>query len=225
MIKAIVTDIEGTTSSIEFVTQQLFPYAKKALPTFLAAHHQQTEVASLMQQAATEAGIENSVAAVTEQLLAWIDDDVKATPLKTLQGLVWQTGYETGDITGHIYSDASSAIRRWSNSYKLAIYSSGSVKAQKLLFHYSDDGDLTPYLSKYFDTNIGHKREAQSYEQIASALALPAHEILFLSDVWQELEAAKHTGMNVIGLKRGVSDHPDAFIWVNDFTEVEPYLA
>ncbi|WP_119395413.1 acireductone synthase [Salinibius halmophilus] len=225
MIKAILTDIEGTTSSIEFVADVLFPYAKQHLAQYVGQHSDDTAVAGILAEAAALANISNDVESVVEQLLAWIDEDVKATPLKTLQGMIWQHGYESGELKGHIFADASAAIQKWAQHYTVAIYSSGSVQAQQLLFKHSQAGDLTPYLSQYFDTKIGHKRETESYQKIAEALALAPDEILFLSDVWQELEAARNTGVNVLGLKRGVKDHPTEFTWVNNFDEVDRLIS
>lgn len=220
MIKAIVTDIEGTTSSIEFVAEVLFPFARKHIGDYVRQHQHNGEVTALLEEAAAMAQIPYDLEAVIDQLIQWIDQDIKATPLKTLQGLIWQQGYASGELKGHVYDDAASWLQQWHKQHRLAIYSSGSVQAQQLLFRHSVAGDLTPYLCAYFDTKIGQKRDEKSYHAIAEQLELACNEILFLSDVWQELAAAKHTGMNVIGLTRGVQEHPTSFTWVNNFDQV-----
>ncbi|MCY1234534.1 Enolase-phosphatase E1 [compost metagenome] len=140
---------------------------------------------------------------VVEILLGWIAEDRKATPLKALQGMVWEQGYRAGQLKGHVYPDAVEALRRWKQEgYDLYVYSSGSIQAQKLIFGCSEAGDLTPLFSGYFDTTTGPKREAESYRKIAAAIGLPGEQILFLSDVVQELDAALESGMQTIGLAR-----------------------
>ncbi|MDH7975373.1 acireductone synthase [Sphingomonas sp. AR_OL41] len=193
---AILTDIEGTTSSIAFVAETLFPYARARLPTFVAAHP--AESAPLLAEvAAAEAGDP------VETLLRWIDEDRKATPLKTLQGMIWADGFRDGVFTGHIYPDAAAALRRWhAAGIGLHIFSSGSVAAQKLLFGHSDVGDLTPLFSGYFDTNTGPKREATSYRAIAAAIGLAPAAILFLSDTPQEIAAARAAGLQALLIDR-----------------------
>jgi len=142
--------------------------------------------------------------AIANGLIGWIDQDKKETTLKALQGLIWVQGYEQGDFTGHLYADAHAGLKRWHAAGKqLHIFSSGSVKAQKLLYGYSDFGDLTPLFSGYFDTTTGAKREAVAYERIAEAMGFVAGEILFLSDVVEELDAAAAAGMQTCLLVRG----------------------
>ena len=215
-IRAIVTDIEGTTSAISFVHDVLFPYASRELPAFVRAHHEVEEIASLLDDARAEAGdADASTDRVIDILLGWIAEDRKATPLKTLQGHIWRHGYEQGDFTGHVYDDAVDRLRRWSVSgIDLYVYSSGSVGAQKLLFGYSDAGDLRPLFSGYFDTQIGHKQEADSYRNIVQEIGLPADDILFLSDVAGELDAAREAGMQTCQLVRddkvSIGSHPTA---------------
>jgi enolase-phosphatase E1 len=162
-IRAILTDIEGTTSSIAFVAQTLFPYAKSALPAYVAAHAE--ALAPLLDEVrAAEPGDPVTT------LLRWIDEDRKATPLKTLQGLIWAEGYAGGAFKGHVYPDAAEALRRWRGTgLRLYVYSSGSVEAQKLIFRHSDQGDLEPLFSGWFDTRTGPKREAASYARILDA--------------------------------------------------------
>lgn len=184
--RAILLDIEGTTSSIAFVTERLFPYARRNLIAYVAGHID--EVRPILAQVPGE----DPVAI----LFRWMDEDRKETPLKTLQGLIWAEGYASGELDGHVYPDTPEAIRRWSGrGIGVHIYSSGSVEAQKLIFGHSVAGDLTPLLGRYFDTNIGPKREPDSYRRIAAALDLPPEEMLFVSDVQAEIDAARAAGM------------------------------
>jgi len=188
-LEAIVTDIEGTTSSIAFVTQTLFPYARAALPAYVAAHAQ--AVAPLLEAVrAAEPG--DPVAT----LQRWIDEDRKATPLKEIQGRIWAQGYAEGAFHGHVYPDAALALRSWREAgYRLFVYSSGSVEAQRLLFTHSDQGDLSGLFSGWFDTTTGAKRESASYARIARAIGAAPGAILFLSDVQAELDAAETVGV------------------------------
>lgn len=218
-IQAIVTDIEGTITDIHFVHQVLFPYAAEKLPEYLQQHQHESAVAELIAEVKviTQQPRMN-LAEVIQQFLTWIAEDKKITPLKTLQGYLWQQGYEQGDFTSHIYADAADYLRRWHDQgLLLAIYSSGSVAAQKLLVRYSQAGDLSPLFSDYFDTHIGGKKEAASYIKIAQQLNFPAEHVLFLSDVDTELDAAKTAGMQTYCVVRdthsGVSQHPKARIF------------
>jgi len=196
MPRAILTDIEGTTSSIAFVAETLFPYARARLPAFVAAHPDET-APILAEVVAMEAG--DPIATLTR----WIDEDRKATPLKTLQGMIWADGYRERAFTGHIYPDAMAALRRWhAAGIALYVFSSGSVAAQKLLFGHSDAGDLTPLFSGYFDTTTGSKRDAASYQAIADAVGLAATDILFLSDTPQEIAAAREAGLSALLIDR-----------------------
>lgn len=208
MIRVILTDIEGTTSSIAFVKEVLFPYAAAALPEFLLTNQAIPEVQiqieavrSLLNQPTA------SLETVTNQLLTWIADDQKVTPLKTLQGMIWEQGYRSGIYTGHLYPDAYDRLQQWHDQgLNLYLYSSGSIWAQKLFFGFSDYGDLTPWFTDFFDTTIGPKREARSYEAIVAAIGVEPDEILFLSDVVEELDAAKIVGLNTCQLLR-VADY------------------
>ena len=210
-IRAIVTDIEGTTSSISFVRDVLFPYARKRLPAFVETHGETPEVQHWLQEAATEAGlIEASRQEVIELLLQWIDQDRKSTALKALQGMIWKDGYEAGGYRAHMYPEVAARLREWrAEGIHLYIYSSGSVPAQKLLFQFSEAGDLTPLLAGYFDTETGPKREAESYRRIAEAINEQPQHILFLSDIEQELDAAKAAGFHTGWLLRETDDLPE----------------
>ena len=219
-------DIEGTTTSIDFVHQTLFPYAATHLPNYIQLHQNkpeiQVELEKVKQTVQEEAGKSIEGEAVVQQLLQWIKEDRKHPALKAIQGYLWRDGYEQGEYQGHIYDDVVPAWNSWKAvGLGLGIYSSGSVPAQKLLFGYSEQGDLRPYLSAYFDTGVGHKREVDSYRQIASQLDLPAESILFLSDVKEELDAAKEAGYQVIWLDRPGTKTSSAHPVVRSFADID----
>ncbi len=196
---AIVTDIEGTTTPIAFVRDVLFPYARARLPAFIASHGAEPPVAGLLDEAAQFA----EGRPVLDALLAWMDADAKITPLKTLQGLIWNDGYARGDLLGQIYPDVPPVLRRWhARGIRLYVYSSGSEAAQRLIFGHSDAGNLAPLFSGFFDTRAGAKRAAASYRSIARGIGLPPGEVLFLSDIEQELDAAADAGLGATQLAR-----------------------
>ncbi|MFP4154184.1 MAG: acireductone synthase [Halothiobacillaceae bacterium] len=224
-VQAVLTDIEGTTSSLSFVKEVLFPYARERLGDFLRANQHDPAVAEQIDAVRRElqdpdATLE-TVIAVLER---WIDEDRKITPLKALQGLVWAEGYRRGDFRGHVYPDAVTALRRWKDAgLDLYVYSSGSVQAQQLLFGHSEAGDLTELFSGYFDTRVGAKRAVDSYRRIAEQIGLPPEQILFLSDIPDELAAAHAAGMQVVGLARGADPMAALeFTWVRDFSPIAP---
>jgi enolase-phosphatase E1 len=221
-VKAIVTDIEGTTSSIDFVHKVLFPYASRHLPEFVRNNESDPDVAPILDAVRNESGdAEADSDAVIATLLEWIEEDRKVTALKSLQGLIWKHGYESGGFTGHMYDDAVRKLRDWSAAnIDLYVYSSGSVHAQKLLFGHSDAGDLTPLFRGYFDTGIGHKRQADSYRNIVANIGIPATKILFLSDVAEELDAAAEAGMQTCQLIRDEKVVPGKHRIAHDFDEV-----
>ncbi|QWF70884.1 acireductone synthase [Methylomonas paludis] len=203
MIKAIVTDIEGTTSSLSFVKDVLFPYARRHLPDFIRQYGAEPAVAELLADARGLIGSAVNDEQLIDQFIAWIDSDQKITPLKSLQGLIWAHGYSQGDFKGHIYADAAGQLQAFhAQGYRLYVYSSGSVYAQKLLFGHTEYGDLTPLFSGYFDTHIGAKQEIGSYQRIAEQLQLAPDEILFLSDILAELDAAAQAGFQTYWLVR-----------------------
>jgi enolase-phosphatase E1 len=208
----ILTDIEGTTSSISFVKDVLFPYARAALPRFVREHGNEPEVRRWLDAVATEHGAMCSDDMIVETLQGWIDQDRKHTALKALQGQLWADGYAHGEYRAHVYPDAAEALRHWhATGHELAVYSSGSVAAQKLFFGHSEAGDLTPLFSGFFDTEMGHKREAASYRRIAEALDRAPSDILFLSDVVEELDAAREAGLRTVLVDRR-EDYPQARI-------------
>jgi enolase-phosphatase E1 len=223
VIKAVVTDIEGTTSSLSFVKDVLFPYARAHLAAFVRNHAQDPRVVPQLEAVRREAGDPAlSEEAVIDRLIAWIDQDRKITPLKTLQGMIWESGYRNGDFQGHIYADAAQALRDWqARGLALYVYSSGSVQAQKLLFTHTGFGDLTPLFDGYFDTRVGGKLDPASYRAIAAAIGVASAEILFLSDVRAELDAAAAAGCRTAWLVR--DDLPDpqaAHHQVRDFRDI-----
>lgn len=222
MIKAIVTDIEGTTSSLLFVKDVLFPYARAHIADFVRNHADEPVVKALLEDACHVVGAKLDTEQVIIQLINWIDEDKKVTPLKSLQGLIWEAGYEHGDFTGHLYSDAADNLKKWhSQGLALYVYSSGSVYAQKLLFAHTEFGDLTPLFSDYFDTHIGGKQQSSSYHAIAEHIGLPANQLLFLSDIIEELNAAKTAGFATILLTReGSLDEKTIHPQVRSFDEI-----
>lgn len=209
-IRAALLDVEGTTTALSFVTHVLFPYARAHLRSHLATG----EGPQLLEQLrdAHRASVERgerpppwqdtpqalqvaSAAAFAEWLM---DRDSKSTPLKALQGRIWERGYREGTLVGHVFPDVAAALARWQLDHVIAsIYSSGSVLAQQMLFRYSSAGDLTPLLHAYFDTAVGTKTDPASYASIAGRLELPADAVLFVSDVPPELDAARQAGMAV----------------------------
>jgi enolase-phosphatase E1 len=207
-LKTILTDIEGTTSSISFVKDVLFPYARRALPGFIAAHGGEPEVRRWLDVVANEIGGTCSDDTLVETLQGWIDADHKHTALKALQGLMWKTAYGRSEFKAHFYPDAAEALAAWHDKgHEINVYSSGSVGAQKMFFGFSEAGDLRPLVSHWFDTEIGGKREAGSYRRIVDALGTPADEIVFLSDVVEELDAARDAGLRTVLLDRR-EDYP-----------------
>lgn len=222
MIKAILTDIEGTTTSIAFVHEVLFPYAHARIAEFVVA---QADDARVREQLDAVGRIEGCALTPTQAgtvLQRWIDEDRKATPLKALQGMVWAQGYADGTLKGHVYADTPVHLRRWHQQGKrLYVYSSGSVEAQQLIFGHTDYGDLTPLFSGYFDTRIGGKRETKSYRTVLDQIGLPGSQVIFLSDIAEELDAARVAGLHTCQLLRDVrtdaaSAHPQA----QDFSRI-----
>lgn len=199
---AIVMDIEGTTTSIDFVTSVLYPYARERLPDYIRRHRGEPEVAAIMDEAREAGGVWNDEAVVV-RMCHWMERDQKVTPLKSLQGLIWEEGYRGGELVSHLYPDVAPALRAWhARGIRLYVYSSGSAHAQRLIFGHTIAGDLTPLISGYFDTRVGHKREVASYQRIAGDIGVPPRGILFLSDVREELDAAREAGWQTVWLVR-----------------------
>jgi enolase-phosphatase E1 len=240
-VRIILLDIEGTTTPVDFVYKTLFLYASRKLESFLRensanpeigaliqdlhAKHQEDELNSLeppnWRDDSEEERLRSSVA-YGQWLIA---RDSKCTPLKSLQGKIWQQGYASGELKGEVYRDVPPAFTRWKRQGKMiCIYSSGSVLAQQLLFGSIPTGDLTPYLSAFFDTRVGAKTETQSYRNIAASLSREPREFLFLSDAAKEIEAARSAGMQAIlcerdprvtapaGAEKTIPDFNDIFV-------------
>ncbi len=219
-IAAIVTDIEGTTTPIAFVRDTLFPYARARLEAALT----RPEAAPIAAEVARM--VPN--APVLATLRHWMDEDAKVTPLKTLQGLIWDEGYATGEIKGALYPDVAPVLRRWTRAgIRLHVYSSGSVAAQRLLFGHSVEGDLTPFFAGFFDTKVGPKREPASYDRICIGINVPPAEVLFLSDIEAELDAASTAGLRTCQLVRASdsTEPSDRHQTAADFTEVARLFA
>lgn len=202
--RAVLLDIEGTTTPISFVTDVLFPFARRNAAAFFTAHGHEPEVKADLALLAAERALERAGAPPGDPLdplpyLFWLmDADRKSTALKALQGRIWQDGYESGALVGDVYPDVALALARWRNAgIGAAIFSSGSVLAQRLLFAHTNAGDLRPFLGAFFDTTTGGKRDAESYTRIASALSRTPGDVLFVSDVAEELDAAKEAGMDI----------------------------
>ena len=220
----ILTDIEGTTTSISFVYEILFPYFRNNINNLKELQHLQ-EVQEAFQQTVeltkeAEGVNLTNTDEILNKLLEWSIADKKITPLKTLQGILWEEGYKTGLIKGHVYSDVAENLKNWKNKgIQLGVFSSGSVAAQKLIFKYSELGDLTTYFSYYFDTKTGGKREAKTYLKISEEIDILPANILFLSDIKEELEAAEIAGYQTIQLIReGVKENWKSY--ATNFSEI-----
>ena len=209
-VRAILLDIEGTTTPIDFVFKILFPFASAHVDDFLRGQVQDAEIAALLEElrqshqvdvaigapAWTDGTNEDKIASASRYVRWLIKQDSKLTPLKTLQGKIWGKGFRSGELKGEVYPDVAPAFARWKvQGRRIAIFSSGSVLAQKLLFSHSTAGDLSSFLDGYFDTTTGSKRKPESYKKIAGAIGVQPTGILFVSDVGEELDAAHAAGM------------------------------
>jgi enolase-phosphatase E1 len=203
-VRAVLTDIEGTTSSVAFVHEVMFPFARARLATFVAAQQNnpavQEQLAATLALAHSEDDKRDDAVTI---LLDWIAQDRKATPLKALQGMIWKEGFESGELVSDVFPDAIEQLRAWNAAgIPLYVYSSGSIQAQKLYFGHSAEGDLTPLFSGYFDTTSGPKTASDSYRQIADTIEILPTQILFLSDLVTELDAANAAGVQTVQIVR-----------------------
>jgi enolase-phosphatase E1 len=212
----ILLDIEGTTTPVDFVYQRLFPYAFRKLPAFLQEYFQKPEIRLLIQQLYLQHQTDER-----HELMppAWINGsdhllqlrscvayaqwlmnkNSKYAALKALQGKIWQEGYNTGELQGEVYSDVPPAFERWRRQKReVCTYSSGSVLAQQLLFSTTKFGNLTPFITAFFDSNIGAKTEIESYRKIAESIGRIPRDFLFVSDTKEEVGAAYDADMQVI---------------------------
>lgn len=226
MTKLFLFDIEGTTTNISFVHKVLFPYSKEKMAQFLYDNSQNKEVlaacdevkkTALEEEGQTLASLDD----LSNKLLSWIENDRKHGALKTLQGLIWDYGYKNGDFQGHLYEDVKPFFEKLKRlGHTIGIYSSGSVHAQKLIFGYSTAGDLTPFISYYFDTKVGAKREVASYENILNETNFNKENVIFFSDIPQELAAAQAAGIRPVQLLRPGTP-PSDFLGIADFSQFE----
>ena len=205
----ILLDIEGTTTPISFVYETLFPFARMHLKQFIEKNGNDEGLRRDLEKLVEENQAEKAVSApvISEALsrgqaydyLVWLmNEDRKSPALKSIQGKIWERGYASGQLTSTVFADVPVAFERWrSEGRRIAIYSSGSLLAQRQLFQHSQAGDLTPWIEAYFDTAIGAKTEVESYHRIAYTLSIRPDEILFLSDSPAELDAATSAGLRV----------------------------
>lgn len=240
-ICAILLDIEGTTTPLDFVYKDLFPYARSHVKQFLRQHFSSQEVLADISGLREEHGVgtrrglnpplllhntpEEEVESVVEYIEWLMDRDRKSTSLKSLQGRIWEQGYKRGELRARVFDDVPRALERWQKQKKdICIFSSGSVLAQKLLFAHTTAGDLTPYISHYFDTSTGGKTDTQTFQAIAIILQRSPGEIAFLSDVTTELDAAKSARMQtLLCLRPGNRPQPaSTHLMIRTFDEVLP---
>lgn len=240
--KAIVVDIEGTTSSIAFVHQVMFPFVRRELDAFLQTNWEREEVRATCDQVARDAGyvdlktwlaqagidtgdVAKTQTLVKQEICRLMDGDVKATGLKALQGLIWDAGFASGELQADVFADVPPAIKAWNAAGKSVwVYSSGSIKAQILFFGHTQFGNLLDQFQGHFDTTIGSKREAASYTRIAEALKLPAKDVLFVSDLVAELDAAAEAGIKTaLSIRPGNPpiDDAKAHPAIHSFAEIE----
>ncbi len=195
----VVTDIEGTTTPVSFVHRVLFPFARNALPSLLARRDADPAVAEALDEVERASPGRDPLA----QLLAWMDADAKITPLKTLQGIAWRDGYESGRLVGALFPDVAPALRAWHRAgVRLAVYSSGSEQAQRLIFGHSEAGNLVPLFEAFHDTRIGAKRDPAAYAELLRRQEVAPERTLFLSDMEAELDAAAGSGLLTCQLVR-----------------------
>jgi len=255
--RVYLLDVEGTTSPVSLVSEQLFPYARKHLAVYLREHWNELETRadlallaeenraekderwvlrfaqddkslaqngkSLQDDKSFNVGESFDIDSALSYLLWLMDRDRKSTALKSLQGRIWKSGYEAGELVGTVFPDVAEAFARWSETANVAIYSSGSVEAQKLIFRYSSAGDLTPFITSYFDTRTGAKTYCDSYRAIAAAMGVATSEILFVSDLLRELDPAREAGcMTRLSVREGNQPVPDqcGHIAVSSFAEI-----
>lgn len=213
-MRGILFDVEGTITSLTFVKDELFPYARHGIRDFIRANGGRQDIQACLDRLGRELGT-SDVEAIATTLVRWIDEDQKHPDLKDLQGFIWAEGYRSGVFRGHLYPDV---VPCWEQARRagvvLAIYSSGSIQAQRLLLQHSVYGDVSNFITAHFDTGVGAKANPDSYVRIASSLALPGGEILFCSDALPELDAAREAGFMTCrllrpGVPRERHDHPE----------------
>ena len=226
-LRAILLDIEGTTTPIAFVHDVLFSYARDHVREFLAENSAAEDIALLREEHAAEVSDAPLLTDEVESIAAYVEWliklDRKSTALKSLQGKIWRQGYQEGSLKSQVFADVAPAFARWRDrGLRISIFSSGSVLAQQLLFAHTEVGDLTPFIDSYFDTKVGKKGEAESYRKIAEAMRLPPQEILFVSDVVAELDAANEAGMEtILSIRPGNSPQLQQYPSIHSFDEIQ----
>lgn len=205
----ILLDIEGTTSSVRFVFEVMFPYAREHVGEYLKRNWEKPELRAALDKLANDVGQTEAASwlgtfdsepaqrdAVVKAVHQLMDRDAKVTGLKELQGLVWESGFQSGQIVAHLYPDVLPELKAWkATGRRIWIYSSGSIAAQRLFFGHTREGDLLPLFTGHFDTTSGGKKEAESYQRIAAAIGSRPQQILFISDIVDELRAARKVGL------------------------------
>jgi enolase-phosphatase E1 len=217
LVQAVLCDIEGTTSSLSFVHNVLFPLSYERMEDFIRRNWNRQELEQIKSEMG-DAGQDE----IIKTFRSWILEDRKERALKSIQGKIWKDAFESGQIRGHVYPDVEPSFYKWRDSgIQICIFSSGSIEAQKLLFRYSQVGDLSRFISAYFDTSTGPKKESSSYKTIAGKLSLDGPNILFLSDVQSELDAARAADMHTTQVMReGVTPNSSGHPIVNSFNEI-----
>lgn len=229
-VRAILLDIEGTTTPIAFVHDVLFSYARAHVREFLKSNFEADEVradiALLREEHALDISnkpplVDSEIDSIADYVEWLITQDRKSTGLKSLQGKIWRQGYRDGSLKAQVFADVAPAFERWhAAGLSINIFSSGSVLAQQLLFAHTEAGDLTRFIDNYFDTNVGKKGEADSYRRISSALKIAPQEIVFISDVVNELDAATEAGMKtLLSLRPGNAPQPKGHQTIHTFND------
>ncbi len=240
--RGILLDIEGTTSSISFVYDIMFPYVRENLRDYLQSSWDSSELQNVLPQLASDAAAHQEcpspivadwlgdhdtakkIDTIADAVIRLMDADIKATGLKQIQGQIWKNGFESGQLIAHLFDDVAPALKQWhADGLDVRIYSSGSIASQKLFFGHTIAGNLLPFLNGHYDTTTGAKQELISYQKIADEFSIPAQQIVFLSDVPEELQAAKQIGMQTVlsirpGNKPVSSDH--GFTTTSDFQKL-----
>ncbi|HJT28172.1 MAG TPA: acireductone synthase [Pyrinomonadaceae bacterium] len=224
-LRAILLDIEGTTTPIAFVHDVLFSYARDHVREFLATDSAAEDIAHLREEHASEVSDAPPLTEEIESVAVYVEWliklDRKSTALKSLQGKIWRQGYQDGSLKSQVFADVAPAFERWRNQgLRISIFSSGSVLAQQLLFAHTEVGDLTPFIDSYFDTKVGKKGEAESYRKIAEAMGLEPQQILFISDVVSELDAASEAGMKTLLSIRPGNATAEEYPSIRSFDEI-----
>ncbi|KFZ36270.1 haloacid dehalogenase [Shewanella mangrovi] len=222
-IRAIIVDTAGTTTDHAFIHDVLFPYSIKAMPTYLAQHKDDVLVDNCICDTREMALEEDaSIERVAEILQQWVKEDRKATPLKTLQGLIWKEGYAKGEFTGHIFPDFIDAATRFkARGIRLYSFSSASAEAQKLLFSHSDGGDLTEIFNGHFDTRTGGKQDKQAYSNIINTISMAPKQVMFISDLADELKAAQSAGLQTCQMLRDPAEAAGSFRHIRSFNDLQ----